>query len=216
VSEYLNDDEQLQALRRWWHDNGTALIVGLLLAIGGVVGWRWYTDHMTAGEEAASAAYQRYLELRSAATATAADKEAALAVIDAQFPASAYHVFTLFYRAKDAVDAGDYAQAAQWLGAALADARDESLRDLARLRLARVRVQLGETDTALALLREVKGTGFRGYVAELQGDILLGQGNKREALEAYRRAAAAAAEEAPDPVLKMKIIDLEAADASQP
>jgi predicted negative regulator of RcsB-dependent stress response len=215
VSEYLNDDEQLQVLRRWWSNNGTALIVGLILAIGGVVGWRWYTDHTAAREEAASAAYQHYLQVRDSATASPADKDAALAVIDTEFPASAYHVFALFYRARDAVEAGDYKQGAQWLTAALDEAKDSSMRDLARIRLARVQLQLGETQAALDLLQAVKGTGFRGYVAELKGDILLGQGNKAEALEAYRAAAAAEDGAANDPVLKMKIVDLAALDAPQ-
>ncbi len=216
MSEYLNDDEQLQLLRRWWSDNGAALIVGLLLAIAGVIGWRWYADHTAAREEAASAAYQHYLQLRSSATASAADKDAALALIDTEFPASAYHVFTQFYRARDAVEAQDYPQAAQWLTAALEDAKDSSLRDVARIRLARVQLQVGEAQTALALLQAVDGTGFRGYVAELKGDILLGQGKKLEALEAYREAAAAADGEANDAILKMKIIDLAAPDAPQP
>jgi predicted negative regulator of RcsB-dependent stress response len=213
VSEYLNDDEQLQVLRQWWQRNGAALIIGLILAIGGVIGWRWYTDHKIAREEAASTAYQHYLQLRSAATATAADKDAALAVIDTEFPASAYHIFALFYRAHDAAQAQDYAHAAQWLAAALDDAKDESLRDVARLRLARVQLQLGESQAALDLLHAVEGTGFRGAVAELEGDVLLSQGKRREALEAYRAAAAAAGGEANDPILKMKIIDLAAADA---
>ena len=64
MSEYLNDDDRVLALRKWWESNGTLLIVGLVLIIGAVIGWRWYNDYTQARDEAASATYQRYLESR--------------------------------------------------------------------------------------------------------------------------------------------------------
>ena len=64
MAEYLNDDDRVLALRRWWETNGTMLVVGLVLVIAAVIGWRWYNDHTQAREEAASATYQHYLEAR--------------------------------------------------------------------------------------------------------------------------------------------------------
>ena len=64
MSEYMNDDDRVQVLRKWWEDNGTFLVVALVLVIGGVVGWRWYLDYTQTRDEAASATFQRYLEAR--------------------------------------------------------------------------------------------------------------------------------------------------------
>ena len=64
VAEYLNDDDRVLALRKWWETNGTMLVVGLVLMIAAVIGWRWYNDHTQAREEAASATYQQYVEAR--------------------------------------------------------------------------------------------------------------------------------------------------------
>jgi predicted negative regulator of RcsB-dependent stress response len=218
VSEYLNDDDRVQVLTRWWNENATALIVGLVLVIGGVIGWRWYTDHTAAREEAASAAYRSYVELRGSSTASPADRDAALATLDTEFPKTSYRIFSLLYRAHDAASVDDYEQAARWLETALAATDDELLRDVARVRLARLYVQLGKPDVALETLRQVKGSGFRSYVAEIKGDILLGQGKAAEAREAYQAAAAAADRDTDTehPVLKMKLVDLATPNAPTP
>jgi len=62
----------------------------------------------------------------------------------------------------------------------------------------------------------VAGSGFRAYVAELKGDILLGQNKPDEAREAYQAAAAATDKSEPQPVLNMKIVDLAKPNASAP
>jgi len=215
VSEYLNDDDRVLALRKWWETNGTLLIVGLVLIIGAVIGWRWYNDYTQARDEAASATYQRYLESRQGDAKVAA-QDALLTTLDNDFRGSGYRVFTLFYRALDATKAADYPKAIGFLETAVKDADDAGLRDIARLRLARLQVQSGNPDGGLETLRKVTTSGFRSYVAELKGDILMGQGKKAEAREAYQAAAAAADPKDPQPVLNMKIVDLATPNAPAP
>jgi predicted negative regulator of RcsB-dependent stress response len=215
VSEYMNDDDRVQVLRKWWEDNGTFLVVALVLVIGGVIGWRWYVDYTQTRDEAASATYQRYLEARQR-DAKAEETAALLATLDKDFRTTGYRIFTLFYRAHDAAEANDLAKATEYLNTAVQDAKDDGLRDIARLRLARLQVQDGKADAALETLRKVSGSGFRSYVAELKGDILLGQNKPDEAREAYQAAAAAADKGEPRPVLDMKIVDLAKPNASAP
>jgi predicted negative regulator of RcsB-dependent stress response len=216
VSEYLSDDERVQVLAKWWRENATGVLVGLVLVIGGVLGWRWYVESTAQTEEAASTLYQHYLELRNSTTATPADRDAALATLDTQYRRSAYRVFTLFYRAYDAVAANDYTKASELLETALADTKDDLLRDVARVRLARLQLQLGKPDEAQETLRKVTGSGFRSYVAELKGDILAGQGKRTEALEAYQSAAATKDADTDHRILDMKISDLATPNAPAP
>ena len=75
-------------------------------------------------------------------------------------------------------------------------------------------MQAGNTDAALETLRKITGQGFRSYVAELKGDILLGQHKVDEAREAYQAAAAAAEGGEVQPVLQMKITDLAKPEAA--
>lgn len=215
MSEYLNDDDRVRALSTWWESNGTTLVVGLVLMIAAVIGWRWYNDHTQAREEAASATYQQYVEARQRG-AKSVELDAPLATLDSEFQHTGYRIFTLFYRAFDAATAEDYPKATQYLETAVKDAADDRLRDIARLRLARLQLQSGNADAALATLATVGGAGFRSYVAELKGDILMGQHKPDEAREAYLAAKAAADPDAAQPVLEMKIVDLAKPDAPAP
>jgi predicted negative regulator of RcsB-dependent stress response len=216
VSEYFSDDDRVQVLIKWWNENAVGVLVGLVLVIGGVLGWRWYVELAAATEEAASSLYQHYLELRSSTTATPADRDVVLTQLAAEYRRSAYRIFTLFYRAYDAVAANAYAKASQGLETALTDAKDDLLRDVARVRLARLQLQLDKPDEALETLRKVGGSGFRSYVAELKGDILLSQGKRTEALEAYQSAAASKEADADHRILDMKIGDLATPNAPAP
>ena len=42
---YENDNEQVDALKRFFAENGKALAVGVILGIGALVGWRYWTSH---------------------------------------------------------------------------------------------------------------------------------------------------------------------------
>ena len=215
MSEYMNDDDRVQVLRKWWEGNGTSLVVTLVVVIAAVIGWRWYTDYTQTREEAASATYQRYLEARQH-DAKPEELAALLATLDNDFRSSGYRIFTLFYRAHDAATADNVAKASEYLETAVTDAKDDRLRDIARLRLARLQMQANDADAALVTLSKVAGTGFRSYVAELKGDILLGQNKPDAAREAYQAAASAADPNEPQPVLDMKIVDLTKPNAPAP
>ncbi len=213
MSEYMNDDDRVLVLRRWWEGNAASMLVSLVLVIGGVIGWRWYNDYTQTREEAASSTYQRYIEARQR-DASPAEVATILATLDTDFSKTGYRAFSLFYRAHDAAEAQDYAKASQYLETVINETKDDRLRDVARLRVARLQVQAGNTDAALETLRKITGQGFRSYVAELKGDILLSQQKVDEAREAYQAAAAAAEGGEVQPVLQMKITDLAKPEAA--
>jgi predicted negative regulator of RcsB-dependent stress response len=194
-------------IRKWWDANGTTLIVTVVLAIVAVVGWRWYNEHVESRDLAASAEYQRYLEARQRG-AKPDEIAATAATIDKDFPSSSYRAFTLLYRSHDAVVGDDLPKATEYLETVIKDASDAHLRDIARLRLARLQLQTNNYDGALATLRAVGGEGFRSYAAELKGDILVAQHKPDEAREAYQAAKNAADPNDPQPVLNMKLVDL--------
>ena len=55
--DVLTDDhEREQVVRNWWHENWLSLTVGVVIAIGGMVGYRYYQDHKTT--QAQEYAYQ--------------------------------------------------------------------------------------------------------------------------------------------------------------
>ena len=110
MSDYLTDEEQIARLRSWWDENGTGLVVGLVVVIAGVVGWRWYESDRTEEVERASALYAEYFESEGEARDTLAIS------IDEQIPNTAYQTFALLHRAREAVEADDLAAAETLLG----------------------------------------------------------------------------------------------------
>lgn len=201
MSDYLSDNEQVAALKKAWDDYGVPVLVGVALVVAGAVGWRWYEDYRQARHEAASAAYQRYVEQRREG---AEELDAMAGTVVAEHQGSGYATLVLLYQAADAVAAEDLEKAEELLAEAVAGA-DAQLVDVARVRLARVLVQLERPDDALTVLGAVKGQGYRSVVAELKGDILMARGDLTGARDAYQAAVDAVDANQARPILRMKL-----------
>ena len=64
MADYNNEDEQLEALKQWWKENGAAVITGIVLGAAALFGWRFWQDYQVEQAQAASAVYA---EMRAAA-----------------------------------------------------------------------------------------------------------------------------------------------------
>jgi len=202
VAESLTEEEQVAAIKRWWEENGTSLIVSLVIVISGVFGYNWYQNNERVQAESAAQLYADYLETRENNDTS----EAILNELAAAHTGSGYHVFTLLMQAADAVKIGELEAAQIHLEEAFDAAEDPFLRSLVSIRLARNEQQLGESDRALGRLNNVKGDGMISLAAELKGDILFSKGESEAARVAYELALEKAGAERP--VLKMKLADL--------
>jgi predicted negative regulator of RcsB-dependent stress response len=201
VSDYLSDEEQVERIKKWWSANGTSLIVMLALAIGGVIGWRYYNEYSLAQSEAASDSYRAFLDTRQAG-----DESLKLASeMDPAHSGTAYEVFTLLYQARDASELEDWDYASDLLVRSIEIADEEVVKDLARIRLARIRYQLDQPDAALALLGAALSTGFASDVAELTGDIHLRRGETSLAIDAYKAALESASEGTARTLIELKL-----------
>ena len=128
MSEDLSEEEQLARLKTWWGENGTTLVVAVVVAVATVAGWQWYDTYSETQMHEASDAYVSYLR----------GEDDAVNNITADHEGSAFHVLVLFDQAKEAVQEGDLVQAEALLEAAVELDSGALLGDLARIRLARV------------------------------------------------------------------------------
>ncbi len=208
MSDFLSDEEQLEKLKNWWDENGTSLIVGLVLAVAVVVGWRWYDSARTSGAQAASDLYASFI-------ATEGEARTAMAIkIDDEIGGTSYQIFSLFYRARDAANEGDVEAAEAYLNQAIAIDAADLLSDVARIRLARLLQQQDKSEAALGALSGVRGIGFRAQVLELKGDIHWVRDERELAHEAYTSASAELDENEHRPLLDMKVADTANPNAS--
>ena len=106
-------------------------------------------------------------------------------------------------------DEGDLATAKLHLRYALDNAKQDEIKHVARLRLARVLHDEGKQDEALTLLNGVAPGTFEESYQELKGDIYVAKGDIEKARTAYTLALAAmSANERGRNFLQMKLDDL--------
>ncbi len=182
----LEEQEQIDALKAWWKQNGKLVIVAVLaaaIAAAGMTGWRYYKQQQ--GEKAS----QLYATLENAARGNDLKqvREVAGQMIDS-YGSTPYAPMAALMAAKANFDAGDLASASKQLEWTAEHARDEQTRAVARLRLAAVRLDEKKYDEALQLLQQDHPEAFAGLYADLRGDVMVAQGKTAEAKAAYKAA----------------------------
>jgi len=203
---YRTEEEQVEAIRAWWRENGRSAVFGVVLGLAAIFGWRAWQAYETARTETASALYEEMLDAarsgKSAVAAAAGEKLAG------EHAGSAYAVFARLILSGLAVQAKDLDAAASHLRRAL-DHNDAPALELEiSLRLARVLAGQGEFDAALALIESpVTMEGYGASVHELRGDIEQARGNPDAAVDAYRKARAGSTG-TPDDLLELKLESL--------
>jgi predicted negative regulator of RcsB-dependent stress response len=195
MADHLEDDEQLEALKRWWAENGRSTVAAVVLAVGGTLGWQQYqiwTDNQAAN--AADAWANAQAQLASENALEREQGEAAAKAIISEFSDSTYALFAGLQLAAMAVEEGELALAERHLRDALTISDPESeLGQLVQLRLARVMAANGDESGALAVLSQ-SGAAMPVAYAIARGDIHLAAGRQQEALSAYMDARAASLE----------------------
>jgi predicted negative regulator of RcsB-dependent stress response len=202
VELYDSEEQQVEAIKEWWKENGKAVILGGVIGLGGLFGWQYYQDSVTAAKEEASQSYSQAIE-RLAANGT--DEASYVENFISEHTDSGYAVLAALQLAKAQVDAGQLDAALEQLNWTKSNSSDESLAPLIAFRTARILAEKGEIDSALSEIASIKAESWTGRVAELKGDLLLRQGDKDGAYSAYTEA-----QQAKDAsrTLQMKLDDL--------
>ena len=187
MNEVLNDDEQVEALKKWWKENGKSIVGGAVIGLAAVGGWQYWQSHTKQQAEHASALYEQFSI--TAQRGEALEIESLGKRLLEQFPSSAYSVFVALELARADYQAGRPEVAEQYLQWALEHADDPALRQVVRLRLARLRLDRDDPDGAAELVGETAGS-FAGEFAMLRGEIAVIRGDKEAARAAFRQALA--------------------------
>lgn len=201
---HQTEEQQVEAIKGFWKDNGNAIIAGLVIGFGGFIGFNYYKDYKLQGELNISESYQSMIE--TAATDGEAFNAAASQFIT-EHGESGYASLTAIALAKKAASHKDWSQVELHLTAAIEKSVDQGIKAIATVRLARVQLQLEKYEQALATLATKLPAAFTASAEEVKGDIFLKQNKTEQARNAYQ-AAIDSAGEAGNPSLQMKLDDL--------
>jgi predicted negative regulator of RcsB-dependent stress response len=205
------EEEQIETLKKWWAENGRAIILGVLIGGSAIFGWRWWGSYQLQEAQTASFAYQDVLVEFDNGDAEQVNEGAQLLRND--YASTPYAALASLLVAKLAVDGNDLDGAAEALRWAMQNSPEQDVRNIATMRLSRVLSAQGNYDEAINLLNRDFPTVYTALVEEVKGDILVAQGNTTLAKAAYVRAQAANQAQGNSSLLQMKLDDLAATAA---
>lgn len=190
MDAYVSEQEQVEQIRRWWKNNGTALLLGLSLGIGGLGAYRYWDATQSTRAENASQNYEQLIEMAAAQKLDDAMK-AGHAIIES-YPDSVYAKLSGLLVAKMAVEKNDYPLAKAELQRLLDGDGHGQLANVARERLARLLLAEGKADEAFKMLEPIPVVGGEDSAAELRADVLAARGDVAGARSKYLEALASA------------------------
>jgi predicted negative regulator of RcsB-dependent stress response len=212
------EEETIEALKKWWEDNGTLLIV--IVVSAGLIwfGWTFWQNSRQASIGAASDLYEEILALtpgQPGLEIPESDRNRIVALagqLQTDHPGTVYALYAALFASQQAVYLDDLENAEaqlDWLlanaGGGLFSQADQGLILTANLRLGQVLLARGETDRALQVVESVDPGAFEAAFAELRGDIYLAQGRNVDARDAYTTAQQAGSGSS---FLQMKLSEL--------
>jgi predicted negative regulator of RcsB-dependent stress response len=212
---HASEKEQVEVLRKWWKDNGSSVITGILLGVSVLLGGKAWFSYQENQALNASNLYQQMME---AVDAGEPEKVRTLAnQLIGEFPSTAYASLAALLLARQAVDDGELAAAEAQLQWAMDHASSPEIVATARMRLVRLMIDQTAYAQAERLLSAEPDPEAYAYVySELKGDLALAQGETARAAEAYKTALDKAPAQAPNrALLTAKYESVSTADTEQ-
>ena len=194
MADYQSEEEQIEAFKQWWVDNGLKLVAAAAIAIGGTLGWQGWQDSQQQHAQEGSAIYSAMIDIVTAEADEPLSEEqqqqitASADQLKQQYGDSGYAQLSALLKAKLAVDTGDLDQAAAELQWVLDNNPADDLKLLATLRLARVEAARGNFDKALAMLEDQDAGTMTSAFEEAKGDFHVSLGHYEEAYTSYQTA----------------------------
>lgn len=212
MAEMRTEEETVQAIKDWWKKNGASLLIGIAAALAIVFGWQaWQNHQMQQRTEAAS----QFADLINAYSNEGDENRAETVAYVAEklrdeYSDSAFAIYGMLMLARQQMmDQGDAQAAIESLTWAKEKAGQSGpLALLISNRLARAQFAAEQYEEALGTIEAVDDAGsFDPILTELKGDILLAQGDRDAARDAYV-AAKEQTQGGRSGILELKLSDL--------
>ena len=185
--EVYDAHEQGEIVKKWLSENGSAIVMGLVIAFGGLFGFKQWQSWQVNNRQQASAEFEIMGELLAAEQMDAA--MANFQVLQDDYPKSPYTSMAALKFAQARIEANQPDLAIGLYEFVMENGYPKAITVVARERLARVLLDQGEPGQALTVLEGVVDiTGFESRYAEVRGDIHFDQGRMAEAEAAYLEA----------------------------
>jgi predicted negative regulator of RcsB-dependent stress response len=187
MEAFETEDQQVEAIKKWWRENYKLVIIIVIGAVAGILGSQYYQENKILNAEAASDNFNAVLSaVDNKQSEIVADRTA---LLQKDFKSSPYSAQATLLLAKNLAEAGSYDQAIEKLLWVENNSDDKSLQQIALIQRAQLIASSGKEEEALSLLQNNKEAGsFTAVSLETQGDLLVSLDRQTEAKKIYDEA----------------------------
>ena len=175
-----SDEEKAEALKAWWRSNGISVAAGIALTFAGMFGWNHYQESKLTAAEGASKIFAQ-LNQDDADPSTIVEK------INNEYGGSIYASLASLTAAKNICEDNKLDACIELLKTA-SKSSQESVANVAKIRLARTLISTGKLDEAQSILSASFSKSYDSLISELNGDIHFAKKEFKQAREAYDKA----------------------------
>lgn len=204
-----NEAEQIELLKKWWQEYGLAAIAGIVIALILGFGWRYWQQHREEQLAHVSIRYEQLLTNVVNGDTDAVETNANRLI--ERYPHTPYTQLAALQLAKQDVYQDKLKEAETKLEWVMRHGDNPALREVARLRYARILLAQNQGEKALDVLAKTDDKNYQALALELKGDIFAAAGKIKEARDAYQEALQSLPGFAVmQPLLEMKLDNLPA------
>ena len=211
MDDFNTEEEQIAALKKWWKEYSSSILMGIGVSLAVIFGWQAYQQNQIDGKSEASLKYQ---QLITAVTAKDAETDGAETIsflaseLKEKFNDTEYAIYASLFIAKESVQNKDLDAAKTELNWVLANSEDTRIKHIVTGRIARILASQDKNEEALAML-VATDKPFEGDYLEIIGDIKNRSGDKTGAIESYTKAFSLIKDSPQSqPLLAVKLADL--------
>jgi predicted negative regulator of RcsB-dependent stress response len=185
--DIMDSHEQGEVVKKWLMDNGSAIVMGLVIAFGGLFGFKQWQSWQETNRQQASYEYEVMGELLAQNQLDAA--MANFQTLRDDHKKSPYASMAALQMARARIEVNQPDLAIGLYEYVVESGYPKAMKVVARERLARVLLDQGQAEEAMQILDGADDiSGFEARYAEVRGDILYSQGRNDEAIAAYQQS----------------------------
>ncbi|HID44509.1 MAG TPA: tetratricopeptide repeat protein [Chromatiaceae bacterium] len=186
VSTYQTEEEQVEAIKKWWKENGKSVIGGVALGLAVVGGGKGWLEYQRIQAENASANFESFSQAALVGNLETAEQRGEALI--KEYKGSTYALFTALEMARLQYEAGDKDKAKVKLQWVLDNSSKDAITRLAKIRLARLLLDMQDLDEAAALVANPADDAYQGEFLSIQAEVKLARGDREAARSAFAQA----------------------------
>mgnify|MGYP001157479428 FL=1 len=207
MSNHQIDEYELgERVRTWFKENSGSLITGVALGLGCIFAFQWWQGNGDKHKNEAAMQYQAFSE--AAEKNDPVKTNVVLALLESKYSDTPYVNLAVLRQAELLQSSGKNAESLKLLERHAALFTEENMKQLYRIRIARLHLVDGKPELALKSVEAIKDSVYAASLEEIRGDAQMALGKRELASQSYVKALTALDEAAPiRSLVELKLID---------